>query len=128
MVRKQLNELGSLQRQVMEALWSLEEATVHDLREALATEHAYTTVLSVLQKLEKAGWVGHRRDGRTYVWRAERSREEEGQSALGKLVDRLFAGDPMVAFEHLLEDGRLDADDLGELRELIEKKRKELGG
>jgi predicted transcriptional regulator len=127
MTRRQLHELGSLQREVVEALWRLEEATVHDLLEALGTEHAYTTVLSVLQKLEKAGWIGHRREGRTYVWHASRSREEEGKSSLGKIVDRVFGGNPRVAFEHLLEDDRLDADDLAALRRLVEEKRKEMG-
>lgn len=126
MTRRRLHELGSLQREVMEVLWKLREGTVHDLLEALATDHAYTTVLSVLQKLEKAGWIGHRRAGRTYVWFPERTREEEGQSSLGKIVDRVFGGNPMVAFEHLLEDERLEAGDLAALRELVDRRRKEL--
>ncbi len=128
MPRKQLHELGSLQRDVVETLWRLGEGTVHDVLAALGSDLAYTTILSVLQKLEKAGWLEHRREGRTYVWRAARSREQEGQSSLGKIVDRIFGGSPMVAFEHLLEDGRLEADDLDLLRRLVDEKRKELEG
>ena len=91
MTRKRLDELGTLQRRVMEVLWDRQEATVHDVREALAEEErrpAYTTVLSVLQKLEKAGWVAHRREGRTYVYQAARSREQEGSTSLRTFMNR----------------------------------------
>ena len=129
MTRRELHELGQLQRQVMEALWRLDEGTVHDVRASLSSEkdHAYTTVLTVLQKLEKSGWITHRRAGRTYIWSAVHSREREGQSSLGKVIDRLFSGSAMVAFQHLLENDGLDGDDLLELRRMVEQKRREKG-
>ena len=68
MTRKRLDELGSLQLAVMEVLWKKGEGSVQSVREALARKKkspAYTTILSVLQKLEKAGWVGHRAEGRS---------------------------------------------------------------
>lgn len=129
MSRKELHELGDLQKEVMEALWSLSEGTVHELREALAgRDLAYTTVLSVLQKLAKQGWVEHRREGRTYVWRPAESRSAEATSSLGALVDRLFGGDPLVAFQHLLDDERVGRDELARLRAMVEAKRKERRG
>lgn len=128
MTRRPLNELGDLQREVMELLWDRGEATVHDLRDALAAtgrEPAYTTVLSVLQKLERAGWVGHRKEGRTHVYSAQSSREEEGTSSLGKFIDRVFRGDPKLLFQHLLDDDRLGSDDLEQLRSMIDARRDE---
>lgn len=77
----------------------------------------------MLQKLDKAGWITHRRDGRTYVWSAVRSREQQGQSSLGKVIDKVFQGSAMVAFQHLLEDERLDGDDLLELRRMVDEQR-----
>jgi len=112
----------------MELLWERGEATVHDLRDALAAtgrDPAYTTVLSVLQKLERAGWVGHRKEGRTYVYSAESSRAEEGTSSLGKFIDRVFRGDPKLLFQHLLEDDRLGSEDLEQLRRMIDDRRDE---
>ena len=101
MSRKRLDELGSLQQAVMEVIWSEGEATVQQVRGRLeATESgkkpAYTTVLSVLQKLEKAGWVRHRSEGRTYVYAALRSREQEGSSSLWSFIDGVFRGDPAL--------------------------------
>ena len=74
MAKRSLDDLGDLQSAVMNAVWDLGEATVVQVRDRLAAdkELAYTTVLSVLQKLEKAGWLKHRTDGRSYVYLPKR--------------------------------------------------------
>jgi predicted transcriptional regulator len=82
-------------------------------------------VLSVLQKLEKAGWLEHRAEGRAYVYRAKQSRRQEGSSALWQFVDGVFRGDPTLLFEHLIEGDRLDDTDLAALRKMIDAKRQE---
>jgi predicted transcriptional regulator len=127
MSRKRLDELGSLQQAVMDVIWERGEATVEEVRGALRGRRrpAYTTVLSVLQKLEKAGWLKHRAEGRAYVYSAKRSRRQEGSSALWKFVDGVFRGDPTLLFEHLIEGDRLGDADLAALRKMIDAKRKE---
>ncbi len=127
MIRKRLDELGSLQLAVMNVLWKKGEGTVQAVRDAVKSKKmpAYTTILSVLQKLEKAGWVRHRSEGRTYVYTARRSRAEEDATALRSFIDGVFKGDPTQLFQHLLDDERLDDADLAALRALIEAKRKE---
>lgn len=128
MAKRSLDDLGELQSAVMNAVWDLGEATVVQVRDRLAAdkELAYTTVLSVLQKLEKAGWLMHRTDGRSYVYLPKRSRDDAGKSALRQFTERLFGGDPLVVFEHLLDDDRLTAAELAELRKMLERRRKEL--
>ena len=130
MTGRQLDELGRLQVAVMEALWSRGEATVLQVRETLPGRRrpAYTTVLSVLQKLEKAGWVRHRAEGRAYVYAAARSRPQASSNALWKFVDGVFRGDPTLLFEHLIGGDRLDDEDLARLRRMIDHKRKERAG
>lgn len=129
MPQRPFHELGKLQRSVMELLWQRGEATVHQVRDDLAARSerspAYTTVLSVLQKLEKAGWVTHQSQGRTYLWSAARSRESEGKSSLGSYIDRVFRGDPLLLMQHLLDDERLGTDELDALRSMVEQRRKE---
>ncbi len=111
----------------MEVVWEKGEASVSDVRRAVARSKrpAYTTVLTVLQKLEKAGWVKHRSEGRTYIYSARRSREVEGAKSLRGYLDRVFQGDPLVLFEHLMEDDRLDDEALSALRAMIDDKRRE---
>jgi BlaI family penicillinase repressor len=128
MARKSIDHLGSLQKSVMDAVWELGEATVQQVLERLdrAKPPAYTTVLSAMQKLEKTGWLRHREEGRTYVYLPVRSREEEGRNSLRKFVDRVFGGDPLLLFQHLLEDRELSAEDLAALKKMIEQRRKEM--
>ena len=127
MAQRSIADLGSLQRRVMEIVWILGEATVQQVRQQLKRRPspAYTTVLSVMQKLEKARWLKHRVDGRTYVYRASRSREQEGDSTLKSFVDGVFKGDRLLLFEHLLRDDSLGEDELLELRRMIDAQRKE---
>lgn len=129
MPRKSLDELGSLQEAIMEAVWRLEEATVQQVRDQLGRRKkpAYTTILSAMQKLEKSGWLKHREEGRTYVYQATRTRRQEGRQALRKFTDRVFASDPLLLFQHLLEDQDLSPEDLAALKQMIDERRKELG-
>lgn len=116
----------------MEVLWRDDEATVHAVRDALAARNgdqtpAYTTVLTVLQKLEKAGWVGHRRDGRTYIYEARRTREQEGATSLRSFIDHVFRGDPLEMFQHLIADESLNEEDLEALKQMIDARAEENG-
>ncbi len=126
MARTRLDDLGTLQRKVMDVLWERQEATVADVREALATRRktpAYTTVLSVLQKLTQSGWVTHRSEGRTYVYSPARSQDQARASSVSQLIDRVFRGDPVEAFQTLLSHQELDDAQIEELRALIDAHR-----
>jgi predicted transcriptional regulator len=126
MARGSIDQLGALQKAVMEAVWALGEATVQQVRDRLGREPlpAYTTVLSVMQKLEKAGWLSHTAEGRSYRYRPVRSREEAGATSLRTFVERVFRGDPMLLFQHLLEDEDLSDEDLKALKTMIDRRRK----
>jgi BlaI family transcriptional regulator, penicillinase repressor len=127
MSRRSLDDLGDLQKAVMEIVWTLGEASVNQAKAKLGRRKlAYTTVLSVMQKLDKAGWLIHREEGRAYIYRAAVSRAEAGRSSLREFIDRVCGGDPIAMFQHLLDDQELSADDLAELRKMIDKRRKEL--
>jgi BlaI family transcriptional regulator, penicillinase repressor len=128
MPKPSLDELGDLQKAVMEIVWDLDEATVNQVRDRLARRRklAYTTVLTVMQKLDKSGWLTHREEGRAYVYRPTKTRDEAGRSSLRQFIDRICGGNPIAAFQHLLADEDLSADDLAALRKMIDKRRKEL--
>jgi predicted transcriptional regulator len=127
MARGSIDRLGALQKAVMEAVWDLGEATVQQVRDHLRREPlpAYTTILSVMQKLEKAGWLTHRAEGRSYTYLPVRSREEAGATSLRTFVERVFRGDRLLLFQHLLEDEDLSDDDLKALKTMIDRRRKE---
>lgn len=124
---KPLGSMGQLQTAILEIVWELGEATVQQVRDRLADQKtlAYTTVLSAMQKLEKAGWLKHRHEGRAYVYLPRHSRHEAGRSALKQFVRRVFAGDQLALFKHLLDDEELSSEDLTEIQRMIDRARKE---
>ena len=129
MARTSIDRLGELQKAVMEAVWELGEATVQQVRDRVKREPlpAYTTILSVMQKLEKAGWLTHRASGRSYVYLPIRSRQEAGATSLRGFIDRVFRGDRLLLFQHLLADENLSNDDLKALKIMIDRRRKGKG-
>jgi BlaI family transcriptional regulator, penicillinase repressor len=127
MARASFDRLGELQKAVMEATWELGEATVQQVRDRVEREPlpAYTTILSVMQKLEKAGWLTHRALGRSYIYLPIRSRQEAGASSLRTFIDGVFRGDRLLLFQHLLADESLSDDDLKALKTMIDRRRKD---
>ena len=127
MKRKSLENLGHLQRAVMEAVWQLGTASVHQVRQRLGPNKklAYTTVLTALQKLEKTGWLKHRTEGKSYIYYPTRTREEAGAKSLSKFIKHVFDGDAVLMFQHLIRESDLKEKELIKLKEMIDKKRKE---
>ena len=128
MSRISIDDLGELQRAVMETLWECGEASVHQVRDSLGARKklAYTTILTTLQKLEKIGWLHHRAEGKSYVYFPKRSREQAGAGSVKRFLTRVFDGDAVAMFQHLIREGELSEDDLREVRNMIETKRKEI--
>jgi predicted transcriptional regulator len=74
-----MNTLGELERSVMEQLWASPDAqSVRDVHLALTRDRelAYTTVMTVLDRLAKKGLVRRERDGRAYLYLPEQTREQ----------------------------------------------------
>ena len=124
---KRLDDLGELQRAVIEAVWELGEASVHQVRKHLTRRKkpAYTTILTAMQKLEKAGWLKHRAEGKVYIYTPTRTREEAGAHSARKFIERVFDGDALLMFQHLMRQSKLSDEELRELRKMIDEKRKE---
>ena len=129
MRHKSLDDLSDLQRSVMEILWEIGETTVNDVRDRLSPDRslAYTSVLSAMQKLEKGGWLGHRSEGRNYVYYPSRTREQEGIRSLRKIINRVFQGDPLLLFQSFIKGQDLSEKELARLEKIIEEHRKEVG-
>jgi len=127
MSAKLLDDLGQLQRAVIEVVWELGEASVHQVREKLSKKKklACTTVLTAMQKLEKAGWLRHRSEGKVYVYKPTRTRDEAGANSVSKLLERIFDGNALLMFQHLMRQDKLSDAELRELRKMIDDKRKE---
>lgn len=126
-MRKPIDQLGDLQRDVLEAVWNLEGGTVQDVIDHLRPkrEPAYTTVLTTLQNLTKAGWVKPEKSGRAYVYHATKSRTQAGGTSIVAFVRRAFDGNTKAMLQTLLDEQDLSEAELNELRKMIDRKRRE---
>jgi predicted transcriptional regulator len=113
--------LGDLERAVMDHLWSTPEPqTVRQVHEALSArrELAYTTVMTVLQRLAKKNLVSQLRDDRAHRYAPMRGRDE---LVAGLMVDALDqaadSGDRQAALMHFVE--RVGADEAEALRRAL---------
>ena len=104
---------------VMGVLWDRESATVAEVREQLADDLAYTTVLTVLRTLESKGYVRHTGQGRAHRYHPLVKRAAAGQSALRRLVEKVFDGSPELLLTQLVSDKNLSDEELRRLRKLL---------
>jgi predicted transcriptional regulator len=83
-----------LELECLKALWTLGEANVKEVREALATDRnlAYTTVMTVLERLVRRRCVERRKVGRSFVYSALLTRDCVRRTAVKDLVDSFFDG------------------------------------
>lgn len=127
MGKKSLDNFGELQRAVIEVVWELGEATVRQVWKRLCRkkELAYTTILTSMQRLERAGWLKHRVEGKKNVYLPTRTRAQAGAKSVRKFVQGMFNGNALLLFRQLVEQGELSDQELQELQKLINKKRKE---
>jgi BlaI family penicillinase repressor len=110
--------LGELQHAIMSVLWARGEATSSDVHGALLEERglAFTTIATMLRKMEDKGIVAHRAEGRQFVYRPTVSEDQVRRSMVGELVERLFGGDPKALVAHLVSENEIDAAELSDLR------------
>jgi predicted transcriptional regulator len=83
-----------LELECLKALWRLGEARVKDVRDVLTENRnlAYTTVMTLLDRLDRRGVVERRKQGRAFVYVPVMGREKARGLALKQLVDTYFGG------------------------------------
>jgi BlaI family transcriptional regulator, penicillinase repressor len=110
---------------VMSILWREGSGTVSEVRERLADDLAYTTVLWVLQTLEEKGHVRHEAEGRAYRYYPTTQQEVAGERALGRIVDRVFHGSISMMLAQLVSDRHLPREELKRMRDLLDRRLRE---
>jgi len=118
-------EFGERELDVMGVLWSAGSATVAEVRDRLPADLAYTTVLTILRNLEAKGFVRHEGEGKAHRYFPLVARQAAGRSAVARLIQKMFGGDPALLVSHLVSDHPLTE---AELRKLHETEGERLAG
>ncbi len=118
--------LGDLQLQIMKVLWRRGSASVAEVHEALAPQRlAYTTVATMLRKMEDRGLVRHRTQRRRFIYEPIVTVGQVTRTAAHDLVDRLFEGNLADAVSHLLQTREVSLEELDRLERLIEERKRQ---
>lgn len=121
----QLPKPTEAELELLRILWENQPATVREIHDALNRERAagYTTTLKMLQIMTAKGLVVRDEANRAHVYRASISQDEMQSKILRDLSMRLFAGSAAQLAMHALAMEPASADELEEIRALIERKR-----
>jgi predicted transcriptional regulator len=92
-----------LELECLKALWSLGEATVRQIRNSVLPQRrlAYTTVMTLMERLTRRGCVQRRKSGRTFLYSAVLSQDEVRMAALRDLLEAHFDGNPLALRRYL---------------------------
>ena len=120
------HRLGDLQLKIMKILWSRPEATVNEVLAGLGhdADLAYTTVATMLRKMEAKGLVTHREDGRMFAYRSAVAEHAVTRNMADDLLDKLFAGSLSEMVNHLLTTRDVSKEELTRLERLIAERRR----
>jgi BlaI family transcriptional regulator, penicillinase repressor len=111
--------------ELLRILWEHGPATVRDLHEAVSRQRpvVYTSVLKILQIMTEKGLVQREESGKAHIYRAAVSQEDTQNQLLRDLSERLFSGSAAQLAMHALSMEPASAEELEEIRNLIEQKR-----
>ena len=121
-----IHRLGDLQLKIMKVLWERKGSAVADVHRALGpeTDLAYTTIATMLRKMEGRGLVKHRAEGRSFIYRANVAADTVTRSMANHLVDRFFEGSLTEVVNHLLTTREVSRGELAALERLIAERKK----
>jgi predicted transcriptional regulator len=123
MTKRELRNTSPAETEILRLVWQLRQATVQQVCNSLPAGRniAYATVQTLLRRLEKKGYLRHRTAGKAHVFYPAAKREDVIGRSVNDFLGRLFGGDPIPLMHYLAEHGKITAEDIEALKQLIEK-------
>lgn len=115
--------LTDREAEYLDVLWELGPSTVTEVRERLDGDPAYTTVLTILRKMESKGYVEAQKQGRAHRYSALIERDTARRSALRELSAKLFKGSAELLMAHLVSDNSLSDEQIKRIRAMLDEQK-----
>ena len=118
-----------LELMILKVLWEESPLPVREVRNRLAAagrDLAHTSVITTLNTMCEKKQLRRKKDGKAFLFSAKVKEEAVSQSMLGDIVERVFDGSTSALMLSLFDRTEIDADEVRELRKLLDKKAKEL--
>lgn len=124
MTAKPRPAMSDAEQEVLKTLWDQGAGTVRQINEFLnqrGQEWSRSTVITLLQRLEKKGYVSSDKSGFAFVFEAALTREEVSQQRLMELADELYEGDPAPLMLAFAQKHEFTKNELQEFQEMIDQ-------
>jgi len=108
---------------ILRVLWTRGPSTVRDVAEAMDREGAYTTILKLMQIMTDKGLVKRDDSARSHVYKAASSEDQTQRQLVTDLLDKVFEGSAAKLVMRALADGKVSAEELAEIRKLLDTRR-----
>jgi BlaI family penicillinase repressor len=118
--------LTELHQAILDRLWSSGPATAEQVREALLPAHRLkdSSVRTLLRRLEARGYVSHRLDGKTFVYRATMAPKRLAANSVRQMIDRLWSGSVEQFLTGMVDEKILTPAEIARLARKIGQARK----
>jgi predicted transcriptional regulator len=124
-VRKPSRTLTPQELEIMKVVWAGGSATVREVYESLRARRriAYTTVMTMMNVLERKGHLRKRTEGRSFRYQPARPRAQVVKAMVRDFLDRVFGGQAAPLLVHLLEDRQVSDEELRDLARRIKEEK-----
>jgi predicted transcriptional regulator len=119
---KELPKLSPTETEILQRVCQLEKASVTEVYESFSAKRkiSYTTVQTLLRRLEKKGYLKHDIRGNAHIYSSTVKQDTLINRSITEFLERLFSGDPMLLMQHLARQRKLRAKDIDRLKKLVE--------
>ncbi len=111
---------------LMSVIWDRGSATITEVLEDLPDDIAYSTVMTVMRTLESKGHVRHEQEGKAYRFYPLTEPDDAADTALGRIVNKVFHGSRELVINRLVSDEDISADEIRRIKENLDKRLEEL--
>ncbi len=124
---EELKALSRRERQIIDALFHLEQASVQQVLETIDDPPSYSSVRALLNRMVEKQLITYRREGNRYLYSPIAKKEDAAQSAMKKWINTFFSGSTLDAVTALLgsQKDQLNEQQLKKLQEKIEQLKRE---
>ena len=115
-----------LENEVMRVVWDHGPCSVEAVYEVVSQNRDLkeTTVRTLLRRLEQKGHLGHRAEGRAYLYTATEAPRSLAARAVRQIIDRFCAGSVEELVSGMVESKALSKDELTRLEEIVRQQRR----
>ena len=115
--------LSKSEMEVARLLWEIGPATVREIHaEVCKSRQAdFATIQTFLRRMESKGYATSKLEGRTRIYSAKTRPRTVIRDTVDDLIERLFGGETMPLVKHLIEERGIEASEINELRELVDR-------